>query len=106
LIPLKTEEEMTYALNQMHPAQLKGMAITQENNAVRVRESLSQRMLNDLDADNCALSNSYYKKDNACCEKEKKVIMTWASGLGDTLKQDNKNEGYGPLDIARIPEEQ
>jgi autotransporter-associated beta strand protein len=97
LISFTTEEEMTYALNQLHPAQLKGMAISQENNAVRVREALSQRMLNDLDADNCEPSNSYHKKDTSCCEKEKRMITTWVGGLGDTLKQDNKNGSNGPL---------
>ncbi len=97
LIGFTTEKEMTYALNQLHPAQLKGMAISQENNAVRVRESLSQRMLNDLDADNCEPSNSYHKKDTSCCEKDKRMITTWVAGLGDTLKQDNKNNDNGPL---------
>ncbi len=97
LLPLTTDQGITYALNQLHPAQLKGMTISQENNAVRVRESLSQRMLNDIDAENCAIASSYHKKDTSCCEKDKKRMTAWVSGLGGTLKQNNENDNYGPL---------
>ncbi len=90
LYTLTTPKKMTYALNQLHPAQLKGMAISQENNAIDVRESLSQRMTNELEIQNC-LENSQ------CCEKNKKTITAWISGLGDTLKQDNKVNYLGPL---------
>ncbi len=97
LIPFTTEPGLNYALNQLHPAQLKGMAISQENNALRVRESVTQRMLNELDMENCLLRDNFEAEDKKCCEKNKKLITTWAGGIGDTLIQDNVTNSYGPL---------
>ena len=100
LLPFTTEESMTYALNQLQPAHLKGMAIVQENNAVRVRESLSQRIFNEINAENCSLydtPDANGAKDEKSCKKNKKMMTAWASGLGDTLEQNNHSNYWGPL---------
>ncbi len=89
LVSFTTHPGLTYALNQLHPAQLKGMAISQENNALRVREAISQRILNAIDVENCLLDK--------CCSHNKKTWDAWVSGLGDTLKQSNETNSWGPL---------
>ncbi len=90
LLPLTTDKGITYALTQLQPAQLKGLTITQENNAVRVRESLSQRFVNVLEAQNCA-------ENNPCCSHDKERMTAWVDGFGDTLVQDNETNASGLL---------
>jgi autotransporter-associated beta strand protein len=97
LFPFTTTEEMTYALNQLHPAQMKGMAIAQQNNAVMVRESISQRMRNELDMANCFLSDNYDVQEKNCCGKDAKIMTAWMKGSGDSLFQQNESNVWGPL---------
>jgi autotransporter-associated beta strand protein len=91
LLPYTTSSEMTYALNQLHPAQMKAMAISQENNAMQVELSLYQRMKNLLDVAPCQTK-----------EEGKKKVTTWVSGLGGSLSQDNEYNAWGPLTGYRI----
>jgi outer membrane autotransporter protein len=97
LVPYTTTPGLTYALGQLHPAQLRGMAISQENNALRVRESVTQRMLNELDIESCFLHKNVGTEDKKYCEKNPKMITAWLGGIGDTLVQDNVTNSYGPL---------
>jgi autotransporter-associated beta strand protein len=102
LIPFSEGSGMTYALNQLQPSQLKGLAIAQENNAVRVRQSLSQRMENELNLSDCLLSDRQDAQGNKCCEKPKKCFTAWIGGLGDTLEQDSLTTYLGPLPGYRV----
>jgi subtilase-type serine protease len=102
LWPITTSDEMTYALNQLHPAQMKGMAIAQQNNVVMVREALSQRLRNELDSTNCFLSDNYDVQEKNCCEKNKKILTTWVRGNGESLFQNNKDNSWGPLAGYRV----
>ena len=102
LLPFRVPEGMTYALNQLHPAQLKGMAISQENNAALVRESISQRMQMELDLSNCLVSDNYDVKDNNCCGKNKKIMTSWISGIGESFGQNSENNHWGPLSGYRV----
>lgn len=97
LIPFTQKPGLNYALNQLQPSQLKGMTITQENNAVRVRESITQRILNELDRKNCFSSYTKDPQGKDCCHKDEKRKTVWAAGLGDTLVQNNKTNDFEPL---------
>jgi autotransporter-associated beta strand protein len=87
LLPfINNPERMTYALNQLHPAQVKGMAIAQESNIVQVQEALHQRLQSELDLMNCT-----------SCTRTKKTITPWISGIGESLGQDTETNSWGPL---------
>jgi autotransporter-associated beta strand protein len=79
LIPLN-EQDLTNALDQMHPALYRGAAIVQENNAIQVRGALSERL---------------YMTQNGQCDvsqevnsREKKPHF-WLTGVGDFLHQND-----------------
>ena len=90
LLPFNTEEEMTNALNQLHPAQLKGIAVAQESNAVQVRQAITTRMENEMDSRSCFFD----KKDS--CKKGSKPLAVWVSGIGEILSQQDTQNAYGP----------
>jgi len=79
--------QLDYAYNQMQPAQLKGLTITQENNITTVRDALSHRLqlpLNNL--------------SDCGCQQES-LCGFWIDGLGDCFHQSNvtfnSNPEYG-----------
>ncbi len=84
-----TTAEISSALNQMHPALYKGLAISQENNAVKVRDSLSYRMQNELDREYCYsfVKNQADPSKTEPCSREKKKMSVWIDGFGDVLRQ-------------------
>ncbi|MBS0626755.1 MAG: autotransporter domain-containing protein, partial [Verrucomicrobia bacterium] len=90
LLPLKTQEEMTDALNQLQPAFLKGFTIVQEDNIVKVQDTLSLRMDYVLNTNGC------YTFSDECCKPDDKVIHTWISGMGDVLAQDSNTYAGSP----------
>ena len=74
------------------PSQLKALAMSQENNAVNVRNTLSIRFQRELDAMHCASSASPSGK----CDVKAKPIHAWATGFGDNMYQGHVSEyGYG-----------
>ncbi len=81
-IPLSTEE-IVFSLNQFQPSQLKAFAISQENNAVKVRETLSFRFQRELDAMHC----SQGLNESTPCNVKAKPLHIWATGMGDALHQ-------------------
>lgn len=98
LLPYNSDPTaMTYALNELHPAQLKGMAISQESNMVQVREALSQRMQNELDLTNCELNAQGNVEKDTACKRDKKTMTPWISAIGESLGQNTKNNSWGPL---------
>ncbi|MES2198851.1 MAG: autotransporter domain-containing protein [Chlamydiota bacterium] len=92
LIPLTTVEEMTDALNQLQPAFFKGFTIVQENNILKVQDTLNLRMEYVLNANSCYTFND--KKE--CCKPDSKIIHTWISGVGDVLAQDSNTYADSP----------
>ena len=78
-----TVEEMTDAVNQLQPAFFKGFTIVQENNIVKVQDTLSLRMEYVLNTKSCYA----FAEEKECCDKDLKPIHTWISGLGDVLAQ-------------------
>ena len=93
LYPL-TQQEKSDALNQMHPALFKGLIISQENNAVRVQNSLEMRMQNELDTLHCYFSKN--EEGEKCCKKKKRIFHIWADGFGDSLHQNATTYANSP----------
>lgn len=86
LLPL-TPEETNSALNQMHPALFKGLVISQENSAVKVKDAVGYRMENILDRQSC---RSFMKDENGKkepCSKDRKAFHLWVDGFGDLMHQ-------------------
>lgn len=81
LVPLDTAE-LTDALNKMQPALFKGLAISQENNAVKVQDSLGFRLEQELDKMHC-----FRMTKEEDCQKEKRPFHIWVDGFGDLLRQ-------------------
>ena len=76
LISIPQLEGVVTALNEMHPALYKGLAISQENNIVKVQDNLGSRFQQEL--------NKAYCHPNAC---KKEPLYLWVNGFGDRLKQ-------------------
>jgi uncharacterized protein with beta-barrel porin domain len=88
LIPLSTPE-ISSILNQLQPSMLKGLTISQENNAIKVKDTLIYRMQNELDRERC-YSFSMEAKDpsqRAPCPQGEKTFHVWTNGFGDILHQ-------------------
>lgn len=80
LVPfVSSTSQMTYAMNQLHPALFKSMQVMQEAASVSVRESLSVRLQNEMD-----------------CKKEKRVVNVWLNGMGDVLNQHSGSFAKSP----------
>jgi uncharacterized protein with beta-barrel porin domain len=87
------KEELTRALNKMQPSLYKGLAISQENNAVKVQDSLNYRIQQELDGVYCYKPKSLRdyrpsEEKGSGCETDKKAISVWVDGFGDVLYQD------------------
>ncbi len=67
------------ALNQLDPAQLKGLSIIQQNNAVRVQNGISLRFQNLLDKMNCA--------ELECCREKRSPVYLWVDAFNSRLRQ-------------------
>lgn len=81
-----TDSEISSALNQMQPSLFKGLTISQENNAVKVRDTLGYRMQNELDRYNCHVVGRE-SKDQGSCFPQKRKVNVWIDGFGDILRQ-------------------
>jgi uncharacterized protein with beta-barrel porin domain len=81
--------EIQSALNQMQPALYKGFAISQENNAVKVQDSLGYRFQQELNEVHCyqPTSSRAERQTVSDCRKEKRIINLWVDGFGDVLRQ-------------------
>lgn len=87
------DAQLEDAMNQLVPAQLKGNAIIQENNIVRVRDSISYRMQNVLNEMHC--------KDLACqpcttCFIGKIPLQLWVNGFNAYLHQPSLVKNTNP----------
>jgi autotransporter-associated beta strand protein len=71
------------ALDRMHPALYKGMAVAQENNAAVVRDAVGQRFLPLLNGAEC----------RSCSERP---FHVWASGIGDFIHQSSAKSFNSP----------
>ncbi len=71
--------ELNVALNQLVPAQLKGLSIIQQNNAVRVQNAISLRFQNLLDKMNC--------QERRGCSKKNCPAYVWVDGFNSKLRQ-------------------
>ncbi|MBP7074019.1 MAG: autotransporter domain-containing protein [Rhabdochlamydiaceae bacterium] len=108
-----TDQQLIYALDQLHPALFKGMAVVQQNNIVKVHDALGYRFQNVLDNTYCKFKKecvkttqpSWEEEDNIPPSKfknckqfkpEKKFVEIWVSGLGDFLTQDNTHFASSP----------
>jgi hypothetical protein len=102
LISLDNTQLVGTALNQMQPALYKALAISQENNAVKVRDSLSYRFEQVLNEIHCLaykpLSNSDEKKPQKpnACKSEDKTVDIWMNGFGDILYQGSNTYAGSP----------
>ncbi len=71
--------DVEQALNQLDPAQLKGLAIIQQNNAVRVQNGINLRFQNLLDKTNCS--------ELECCREKRSPFYLWVDGFNSRLRQ-------------------
>ena len=83
---LSSKEEIAAALESLQPSLFKGLTISQENNAVKVQDTLGYRMQVELDSTHC---HPLHSKDEikSTCEREKKPFQVWVNGMGDALHQ-------------------
>ncbi len=72
-------EEFNVALNELVPAQLKGLSIIQQNNSVRVQNAISLRFQNLLDKMNCSPQRG--------CSKKNCPAYFWMDGFNSKLRQ-------------------
>ncbi|MBS0628311.1 MAG: autotransporter domain-containing protein, partial [Verrucomicrobia bacterium] len=86
LSPLKDIEN---ALEELQPSLFKGLTVAQENNAVKVAETINYRMNVELDSIHCHPIHSKDKTKTSNCNREKKPFQIWVTGLGDALNQSN-----------------
>ena len=70
-----SEQDIPSILNTMQPALFKGLTLSQENNAVKVRGTLSHRMQTVQDGRPCQVQNKPYH--------------VWVDGFGDILRQNS-----------------
>ncbi len=108
LLDLPNLVEVVEALDQMQPAMFKGLAITQENNAVKIQDSLGYRFEQVLNQVHCYKSRSqddseYSNNPRSSrnqivdeCERDEKMINVWASGFGDLLYQGSNRYADSP----------
>ncbi len=76
------------ALNQMQPALYKGMVVVQENNAVKIQNTLFYRFEQELNEVFCHRFKKVAEEQPAdTCEKDTKNFHVWAAGFGDSLHQ-------------------
>lgn len=104
------------ALNEMHPALYKGLTLSQENNAVRVRDTLGYRFQQELNELHCSqyksskdeaeetagndlqrIQKQLKKKVKGCEKPQKQIINLWVDGFGDSL-------GQGAIRFAGSPQ--
>jgi fibronectin-binding autotransporter adhesin len=97
LYPLSLDE-VAVALNQMQPAQFKGLTISQENNIVKVQDTLGLRLEEQLNVARCTLHKSAEKgKDpKHSCDRDEKTFQAWIDGFGDTLHQGSNYTAASP----------
>lgn len=83
--------EINTLLDQMQPSLFKGLTVAQENNAVKVRESLGYRNQVELDSMHCHPVHSSKQTKTDACDIHNKPFQIWAAGIGDALHQSNTN---------------
>lgn len=98
LLGLARDQDIQDALNQMQPALYKGLTISQENNAVKVQDTLGYRFQQELDEVYCyqIKSSKTERQGTVSCEKEKRDIHLWVDGFGDILKQNSTTFAGSP----------
>jgi len=89
LVDLSNMNKVTNALNQMEPALFKGFVISQENNAIKVQDTLGYRLEQELNDQHCYLidESSEEKSPQQSCQKEKRAVHFWVDGFGDIVRQ-------------------
>jgi autotransporter-associated beta strand protein len=116
LIGLGRIGEIEDALDQMHPALYKGLTLSQENNAVRIQDTISYRFQQELNEVHCyqyrskqesaedpkendlqRIQKQLKKKVKACEKPKKQTINLWVDGFGDWL-------GQGAIRFAGSPQ--
>jgi outer membrane autotransporter protein len=94
---LLSQSAISDILDEMQPSLFKGMTLTQENNAVKVQDTLGYRMQVELDSMHCCPIR--VNKDStkpSTCEREKRPFQVWATGMGDALNQNSTNYAGSP----------
>src|SRR3990167_7261989 len=97
-----SRSEIETALESMDPALFKGQTLSQENNVVKIRETLSYRMQDVLNREHCWDFSSEKPKEKpknrsqkpketpqTTCKKGERVVHLWIDGFGDYLFQNN-----------------
>lgn len=88
LLYLPDTNALEEALNQLQPSLYKGMIVVQENNAVKVQNTLFYRFEQELNEVFCQrLSKGSDESDTNPCAKKQKNFHVWGSGFGDSLHQ-------------------
>jgi len=106
MIGLGQIHQIENALDEMHPALYKGLTLSQENNAVRVQDTIGYRFQQQLNEVHCfrhksseeqpeeaqgnelqRIQKQLKKKVKGCEKPKKQTVNLWADGFGDSLAQ-------------------
>jgi outer membrane autotransporter protein len=107
LASLSSSAEIAQALNQMQPALFKSAAVVQENNAIEVRNALSNRFACLLTNQNCFPYGSDEDKQSRC-QLKTLDLNVWLSGEGSFTNQSNiefsnsPQVGYNNLGVGIV----
>jgi autotransporter-associated beta strand protein len=91
LLPLD-ENGLKTAFNEMQPALFKALAISQENNVIKVHDSVGFRFEQELDQMYCfSFKKSTEEQDVLPCFRDSSSLHVWVDGFGDILRQKSTN---------------
>ena len=92
-----SSSELNDALNQLQPAQLKAQTLVQENNAVKVRDALFNRLSTPIYAQRCQQSaRGSCCETQPCCPPDQAPWTVWVDGIGDWLHQHSVHYASSP----------
>lgn len=86
-----SQAQINTLLDQMQPSLFKGLTVAQENNIVKVQDSLDYRNQIELNGMHCHPVHSLKETKTDSCDIHTKPFQLWAAGIGDALHQSNTN---------------
>lgn len=96
LIPA-TREEIVLTLNQMQPSLFKAAVLVQQNNVVKVQDTVTLRMQKILDTRHCyQVKPKDGEVKDGSCHIQTTPFHIWMDGLGDALSQESVHYASSP----------
>lgn len=95
IFSLGSQTLLGFLTEEQTPALFTAFTIAQENNMVRVRDTLSYRMQEEVDSMHCIAVQGAKPRPN--CSTDKQDVYVWLDGMGDALHQDSTHKGATPI---------